>query len=160
MSRFERWLAEESTVLQSLWHASATIAVSVAYSLLVWTLFGKVVGYHFPLSAMSADQYVLIIAGGFGEEVLFRVFPLAVVIGLFGRNAAALVGTSVLASFYFGYLHAGPTRIIVQGMLGLLLCLLYLKAGGYHKKEVRGLAFCGTVHVVYNFILIPLQILL
>lgn len=82
------------------------------------------------------------------EEFVFRVFPIALVIGLskglgkaFGQFMLPYV--IVLTSIIFGWGHGGCEYIYLQGVAGLMLTRLYIKNNNSFYSIV-------TVHFMWN----------
>ena len=89
--------------------------------------------YHIPTSALL-------------EELEFRV-PLFVV----GLLSIRLVPLAFLASvIVFGCVHGDITNILLQGVVGLVLGVVFLKCGGLQKKPFKALASSTVVHALYN----------
>jgi membrane protease YdiL (CAAX protease family) len=68
---------------------------------------------------------------GFGEEMVYRGYLMNRVADLFNRNTSAWIVSLVAVHIGFGLAHAyqGMTGIIDEGLIGLLLGLIYLRTG-------------------------------
>ncbi|MEK7179268.1 MAG: hypothetical protein AAB727_03385 [Patescibacteria group bacterium] len=86
------------------------------------------------------------------EEMLFRL-PLAIFVWLRFSIANILV-IAVGLSAFFGILHGGTTHILVQGVNGFALSLLFLKCGGCQGHEAKALLTTTTVHFLFNMTLL------
>jgi membrane protease YdiL (CAAX protease family) len=68
---------------------------------------------------------------GFGEEMIWRGFVMGRVARLFGDGKAAWVFSLLLTSVLFGLLHLyqGTSGVILTGVAGLVLGILYMASG-------------------------------
>jgi membrane protease YdiL (CAAX protease family) len=68
---------------------------------------------------------------GFGEEIIWRGFLMSRVAGLLGDGKRAWVAALLISSVVFGLLHfyQGPSGVVMTGLSGLLLGLLFLLSG-------------------------------
>ncbi|MFA6295888.1 MAG: CPBP family intramembrane glutamic endopeptidase [Patescibacteria group bacterium] len=57
---------------------------------------------------------------------------------------------AIMLSAAFGYLHGGSSNILVQGVSGFTLCILFLKTGGINKKGFKALMICTIAHFCFN----------
>jgi len=97
-----------------------------------------------------------------GEELFFR-FPLSFAARFLRRwerlrnwvLAVMVIGLSVT----FGWLHGGWLFAPIQGVMGLAMCLFYLKCGGFNGKFWKPLFICWITHVIINSELFSLQLL-
>jgi hypothetical protein len=82
------------------------------------------------------------------EELLFRA-PLAIPVAL--RLDRALAPLVVGLSMLFGWAHGGGVpHVIVQGGVGLVLSLIFLKCGGLHDRPIRGWLCSTASHGLYD----------
>ena len=126
---------------------------------LLWTLFisfvfyfvntGSVMPPEFkPMLDKVPDQYKAwvifksCLVAPIVEEVIFRMGPLMIV-----RNMPKniITGTIILSSFVFGLMHGSFYNVLIQGVMGLILCKLYL-ADGYWS--------CVILHFIWNFLIV------
>lgn len=89
-----------------------------------------------------------LIVSAFCEEVLFRLFPL-VAADAWGKSKKIFIVVG-LASCIFGLMHGGFFFIILQGVNGVLLSLLFLKCGGLQGKYGKALATTTVSHFLVN----------
>lgn len=91
------------------------------------------------------------------EELFFRLIPLCLVGEIFKRNLHHLLATAVVSSLAFAYVHnifggldIGWMRILLQGVSGLILSLVFLKCGGMNRRYFK--AYCASVitHTLFN----------
>lgn len=93
----------------------------------------------------------------FMEEAVWRlllVLPLAFIVESKARPKVLLVST-LLLSMIFGYIHkipGGIPSILLQGVGGLLLSVVFLKCGGLQGKYWKALGASTCVHIVFNWI--------
>ena len=88
--------------------------------------------------------------GAFKEEIVFRA-PLSLLGPLSCRwSSQIVIWAVVLISILFGYLHGDWTNILLQGGLGLIFSLVYLKMGGMRGRVLIPLLASSAVHFLYN----------
>ena len=96
----------------------------------------------------------------FGEELFFRWLPLIISVRWIGVRDS-LIFIVVPFSLIFGWMHymtwdmnalLGST--LIHGVAGIVLSIIYLKAGGSHKRHSRALLFSTSFHTVYNIIVL------
>jgi membrane protease YdiL (CAAX protease family) len=92
----------------------------------------------------------------FVEELAFRAFPLSTGFSL-GLRVKGLMFIAIVSSVVFGYLHGGYTHIFIQGISGLIFCIIYLKCGCLEHKFFKPLFSATLAHASFNgmIILIP-----
>ena len=115
----------------------------------------------------------------FLEETLFRWIPLLLlfmVLNPLCRNSKiskkqylsieryALLVVVINSSLQFGYWHGNIYNILIQGVLGLTLMIIYLRALFVRRDKGLRTRFqfvpyvqAGLYHCLYNLILIPLD---
>lgn len=69
--------------------------------------------------------YLFCIAAPIGEEVVFRHFPLQVLKSV--KKPDLYWPVILMTSVIFGWLHQGHLNILIQGMIGLVCSVLYIK---------------------------------
>ena len=93
----------------------------------------------------------------FKEEVTYRLAPFLALWGgwafMFSSKppigvAALLVGGT---SAYFGHIHGGIGNIFIQGAVGVILALTFLKVSGYGSAPFKGITATMLLHGAYNF---------
>ena len=95
---------------------------------------------------------IYFLGGAALEEMLFRL-PLAIFVRLRFSIANILV-IAVGLSAFFGILHGGTTHILVQGVNGFALSILFLKCGGCQGHEAKAFLTTTTVHFLFNMTLL------
>ncbi len=106
--------------------------------------------------------YQLLIIRAFGEEVVFRLIPLATAIHLFGVRWRVLIPLIALTSTYFSLLHNDAESLLALGPGSILLAIAFLYYGGLKRDYLRGLIWCGSIHIAISaviLILVPLVFL-
>ena len=86
------------------------------------------------------------------EEVVFRL-PLLWAVRRWDTSRPLFV-TLVLISASFGFIHGGFFHILIQGVLGLFLGVLFLKAGGINRNRRKAFGASLAAHLCYDFLLI------
>jgi len=92
------------------------------------------------------------------EEFIFRLLPL----GLGLRLARVLkkdplfllIFLSISFSAVFGLGHGRYTNILIQGMVGLSWCVLFLKCGGFQGKYLKAFSATLLSHLLYNLFIL------
>ncbi len=96
------------------------------------------------------------------EEALLRLIPLGFSLKFWGINWKT-AGMTILSSAVFGYLHGGIEYIPIQGVAGLVYCVLFLKVSGWESKKRSILkAYLSVVclHAMFDGIAITIAILI
>jgi hypothetical protein len=88
-------------------------------------------------------------AGIVMEEVLFRL-PLAFAVRYL-RFVGVLLSVLVL-SIAFAWVHGNLStgRLLLQGMGGIVLSVIFLKCGGLNGKVLKPLAVCVGYHITWD----------
>ncbi len=86
------------------------------------------------------------------EEFGFRLLPLAFTIGLIGNSSWILL-VILCSSIVFGVAHGSMWHILVQGLVGVWLSIIFLKVGGFQRKYLRAWLICTAIHFCYNGII-------
>lgn len=111
--------------------------------------FGDMVGIIFGI----------VVIGPILEEIVYRFIPLGIPVYLIWkvtRDRFAHVDIYVLSiilvivSVYFGYIHGNWGNVLVQGPMGLVFGLVFLKMSYYGERIFRGLAASTMVHMSIN----------
>jgi membrane protease YdiL (CAAX protease family) len=133
-------------------HAMATYLPDVAHS-------SRMVRYSaiIPSSGLESLVFKSFIVTPLREEFWYRFVPFVSVWlawWAWKRETppwwiAALV--LVISSVWFGYIHGGFGNVPIQGSLGLIFGLVYLKMSAYGRKPLLGLFAATVLHGAYNF---------
>lgn len=132
------------------------VLIFICWCLLVWLLCPDCIDQipeptpiGLPIISFRAMLVLVLMAPL--EELFFRFLPL-LWIRVNRRPLCAIIMIVIASSVVFGYLHGNSYNILFQGVLGILLCVIYLKAGGYEGKHVQALFMSSVVHFTYNVI--------
>lgn len=149
MKRFVDWLSLE-------WSWKRIVIAPFVFAL-IWLAFDYWFSGVYPSWGpdLSKDQYptweVLFwsqpqtFLAAFLEELLFRLVPLCTAVAIIGKSRWILL-VALVASLGFGASHSIYLPVIAtHTALGLSLCFLFLKCGGYRKNEWWGPAKALTV---------------
>ena len=94
------------------------------------------------------------------EEVLFRLAPVCLAVIIWNKSQSVLL-VAFGASFIFAVSHkiSNPATIS-HFVFGIMLCLIFLKCGGYRKNDwwgpAKALFITTLMHALYN-LCIPLM---
>ena len=102
-------------------------------------------------------------------EEAFRLTPLALVIWLArrkrphdaGEDPVMLASGVTAALFGIAHLSNGLPLVhvlVVQGVLGFALNLVYMKAGGLHGRKIAGFTAAFTAHYVYDIAVLTFSV--
>jgi hypothetical protein len=160
--RFEQWLLDEAR-----WRAIPIFLgiVLVAQHLYMFCITNFFSFFHIgPFGTLwggigSLPLPAFIVVASLVEESLFRFFPLVLsrIIAKHPLEITLLI--AVASSIVFGFIHGGIVHIFVQGVLGFIWCILFLKCGGNHDNPLKALFVTWTSHALYNFVLLGLAAL-
>ena len=92
------------------------------------------------------------------EEFFFRFLPIMIGRSLLNSMPITIL-LCLISSIIFGYLHGNHWNILVQGVIGMGFCLIYLKCGGINKKIVKPYLTTSAVHFLYNIFLFAPNVL-
>lgn len=152
MSASVPWFQREFRQLSVLWCVICGMFGSVVAS-----IFGQAVllAFEIPLDnsrtisvhTLSFPKSVPFLAfAAMREEILYR-FPLFFVSSISPR---LVIPAAIASSILFGYHHGDLSNIAVQGVIGLILCIVFLKSGGARRDPFKGIAVSGLTHFLYN----------
>lgn len=114
--------------------------------------------YGLELHARGVQDIALrsFVATPLREEFLYRVVPFGFVWGVWGTFwkttpplAAALVLVA-LTSFVFGFVHGGIGNVFIQGLIGVVIALVFLVWGSYGRTPLKGICVILILHGSYN----------
>lgn len=80
------------------------------------------------------------------EEAVFRMLPMSWAQGKDPRLVRAV--QIAICGCLFGIVHGSPINVLIQGFVGYMLSVLYLKNG---PSQAVSYASCVFVHAAYNF---------
>lgn len=85
------------------------------------------------------------------EEAVFRLLPIGAVFLICGKkNKLILWPVIIMSSIIFGWTHGSWHNIFMQGLVGIIFSIAFLK-GGYVSSVVA--------HAVFNFVIMILSII-
>jgi len=97
------------------------------------------------------------------EELIFRIAPLIIAVRLFDTLWKVLI-VGILTSIVFGFAHGSIAHIFLQGIMGMLYVILFLKCGGlsgkpgqYLKKYSKASLAVIAAHMIHNGILLAVS---
>lgn len=154
--RLTKWFKEEIFGLDLLLYISTTVLLVVVYETAFAILFPVLyknisVGCSNSSYAGSIPVIVLIyipLAALF-EELLFRLIPLSLAICK-SKTPEMVLFAIISSSFLFGMLHGNVFRVIIEGVVGVILSVLFLKCGAYQKKFFKATMCSTAAHYALN----------
>ena len=147
-----RWLQNEAGYLHLPGYTFALIAAYTAWCVML-SAFDMIPQGQVPWDGtelVTDGAFLSFLAvSAFIEELMFRA-PLMLVVGS-GRYPSLVAVAAIALSCAFGYVHfGGISSIPVQGILGIMLSVMFLKFGGANRKLWKPL-FCTTfAHLATN----------
>ncbi len=91
------------------------------------------------------------------EEFLYRVVPFGLLFvgwSVFRKSAPPLwlvFAFVLVTSFVFGYVHGGIGNVFIQGLIGIVIALVFLVWGAYGRTPLKGICAILLLHGSYNF---------
>lgn len=147
----EQWLRKEATPKESLYLIIGVLAASLAYSVFLDIAFPGLMERLFRqpkagLPILSPLTAAIVLITVFLEELMFR-FPLA-----FFRKLPFPVVMAMVAvlSVVFGRVHGSWLNVPIQGVIGVMFSLLFLKLGGLNGSKGKALLLMTAIHFVYD----------
>lgn len=107
--------------------------IAAYFAILIWNFFIISVLKVFFLSSynqifevpFSVQFFYACIMAPLGEEILFRYFPIQAVKAT--KKEELYIPVIMMTSVVFGLMHGGPQNILIQGVTGFILSVLYIK---------------------------------
>lgn len=160
MGRFETWLRREASVFSSIVWAILCLVLQKIYVFIFFYLisFAEIpVGenevirgiFELPLPSL----FFMLVQFAFFEEVIFRL-PISWIVKTSDKKLSGVIFASAVFSLLFGLAHSYVFSVFLQGVLGFLFCILYLKCGGFEGKILKPLIVTTLTHATYNFLLV------
>ena len=153
MKWLEKWLTKEESKLKDVSWATISLIVVVALVLILEKV--DVLSGVQNMRGYEPFELLEIFIDAFGEEVLFRVIPIAGLVFFITRDLRILLTVVLLSSILFASLHQSP-EVILLTITGLVLSLSYLKLGGYTSRYMKALMYCGGIHSLVNIIVVSI----
>ncbi len=155
MQRLIRWLNVEARGAKLIGMVTgATLAGIVLCKL---TLLALILAGYYPPAVPGAHAllnegpvgWIVTLLGlsAISEEFFFRA-PLFAIGKACSRTVT--LGAAAGLSIIFGLLHGGLAHIPLQGVLGFILSLVFLKCGGLQCNFYKALAASSATHFLYN----------
>ena len=153
MKWLEKWLLREESKLKNMTLAVISLTVVVAIVLVVEEV--DVLSGIQNMKGYELIELLLIAVSAFGEEMVFRVIPLAGLMFYLTRDLRVLLLVVLVSSILFALTHNHP-EIILLSITGVVLSLSYLKFGGYTGQYMKALMYCGGIHYLVNIIVVSI----
>ena len=151
MGTFNRWLREPLSTASAvkLWVTCAAIVFGI------WFVVPIVLAGSFPAQflaiPLSLRNLAIAASTSFGEELVFRAFPVMAVLYFFPRQAILALLVGLGAAYPFGIWHNwGTTTQACLSIGSAALVLVYLKFGGASGKPFQGFLAGGGIHLLCN----------
>lgn len=170
--RFEKWLSTEP---RSVLSATYIILLAIAFKLIWAFVVGRLLLSYEAFATVADDDLAKKIRSFYSEvnlphfllvlhlialqeELVYRALPVAIwwsASKSLKTYSLHLLFVAVLcSSVIFGYVHFGLKSILLQGVGGLVLSIVYVKCGGFNGKVIKPLLVSTLVHSLYNNVLI------
>jgi membrane protease YdiL (CAAX protease family) len=158
MRRLLECLAKELFGFKLILFIVGCITFELLYAYTAYTIF-SLLGVDFSSREINkkipiSEWYSPIILATLAiyEEALFRL-PLAAAAMKWGKSWLIIMAAALI-SIFFGYLHGGFSFILIQGVGGFILSIIFLKAGGFNGKIIKPLIASSTAHLLYNGVIV------
>lgn len=164
MAEFIAWLKDEAEggdVLEIVWQI---IISKMLFAFLAVIIMEKILGLDVPpvvsgtMPILSWNFPLILTAFVFLEEIIFRVIPLMLAIGLQGSPKTVLFVAGI-SSVLFGLVHGSWHHVFIQGAGGMFLSCVFLKCGGFNKKYFKATAASTATHFLFNGLLITFALI-
>lgn len=154
MQRFSAWLEDEPSgwrlakLMVYFWLLDLALNYLIAGLLMAaGVTVPKAREGRVPIPIYSAELPTTLVQAALKEEALYRL-PLVVVRWAPLPLSGVLGGAAVL-SLLFTLAHGGGS-VLLQGLGGLLYCLLFLKGGGWNRKLWKPYLVVVGQHLAFN----------
>ena len=165
MEKLFSWLRVEPSGVK-LWKFFAGMVALLFCCSLISEMVFDVLGVHWPID--KNIDYLLMEHPIFFlglllpllaaiEELFFR-FPLVLFL-CSDAPPRILLLLVLLLSIVFGRVHGSWGNVLIQGVMGVVLCMVFLKCGGMQKKYGKAFLSSTFVHFTYNFVVFGLVFL-
>lgn len=131
------------TVILSSIGVTVMLLLSVDISSNTATLNDLAGGYHPRLREILVAVLLVAIL----EEMIFRA-PLYLFVVWGGPRIAT--AAALVSSILFGWMHGGFGNIPIQGIGGIIFCIVFFKCGAMQRKFIRGLSSSITTHFLID----------
>lgn len=145
---------------------AAAVAVMLAWATFASAVLQRILGpdAYDGVAVPSEDgsgfpSAVLVLALILAVEEVVRLAPLAIVVWLSKRRPLPVMIAAALTAAAFGAVHVSNglplvSALAVQGVLGFVMNLVYLKCGGLHGYKFAGFTAAFTTHFLYDIVVI------
>jgi membrane protease YdiL (CAAX protease family) len=153
-----KWLSDEPKGWKVISYIGLYLALALAESyLLLWFLSQT---FNLPANnglAEMLEQWGLLFLPvlflhAAVEETVFRFLILSTIRPLWDRNPRKYLEYILFFSLLFGAFHSSIGGILIQGLNGILISLLFLKCGGFNYEYKKALATSSLAHFLFNAI--------
>ncbi len=154
MNRLSHWLKQEVFGLKLLKLLGMFMSLKIAYLGIVVLIYRyltispqrKDVG----IKIISIELPVILLMSVIVEEIAFRLLPLLFAQEVLKLQLPGVLVVATISSVLFGWSHGSLSNIPIQGVAGIMYCVLFLKTAGLRKNYVKGLATTITTHYLFN----------
>lgn len=158
---FTRWLHREAKGTEPVQWILLVIVLNFLYAVFICKTLSRLemLPYSEPLGlTILSPSFPFVLFGlALLEEIVFRL-PLALFISA-DESLRAILGFAIILSVSFGLAHGYLTCVLMQGVVGLNLCLLFLKCGGLKGNYTKALLSSATAHFLFNLNVAGLRLL-
>ena len=163
MRRFLDWLRAEAKGWDAVTTIFKVVVINFVWSSPVAFLFEQFgisrrgMGFEIPYLFLPDDILPFFAFGAAAEEFLFRFLPLVAILQITKnapKNDGWVLGVTIASSMLFGYLHGGVPFIFLQGVLGFLLSVVFLKCGGFQGKFLKAIVASSLCHLAFNLLIV------
>lgn len=123
----------------------ASVKVEFLSAMFSWIPSIPVVG-EFMAQSPGLSIFMALVFAPFVEEAIFRYFPLTFAIDSEKRKLRAVL--IVVCGIFFGLAHGHALNVLIQGVAGYILGLLYVRN---HRSQLGAYFSCVALHSMYNF---------
>lgn len=85
------------------------------------------------------------------EEMVFRFALLGGAVQIWGAAWPVLL-IIIISSIIFGLMHGDPVNVLIQGVGGVVFCIVFLKCGGFDQNFLMALMIVAITHCIFNTI--------
>jgi membrane protease YdiL (CAAX protease family) len=172
VQKFRRWLIEGASFTKFfdnlIWILVACVLVGEVGSIAAGTLFpvglsdGTVNSKEQALGIFGSVQGIIlhaVVLGPIIEEAAFRLLPLGGLTFVLWKisprfssqyDIYPVLLALVVTSIYFGLIHGNMGNVLIQGAVGIIFGLVFLKMSYYGEAPFRGFVASTIIHSVLN----------
>lgn len=123
------------TIKEKLLNISAAFGFMIIWTMLITTFLSYAQSAQFGFNPPPTPLYLFVTAcliAPITEELVFRWSPLTVV----KRYPVLTWPVIVISSWVFGWMHGGPTHVLIQGVFGVVFSVVYIRNGYCYWSSV------------------------